>query len=94
MSHDEELEASTRAAIAKIEEAVSQGEMVIFKPSEAEALREVASWWLALKSTGKVGAVIYSALKWMVGFIVLLAAIRSGFFEWIATGLNQIGGSK
>ena len=55
MTNTTELEKRLLAALKKAEENEPDGEIVIFTKPQAEALVEVAKWWIALKGAHKVG---------------------------------------
>jgi hypothetical protein len=70
------------ALIAKIEN-LPPGEIIIFNRSEAEALREVATWWLRFRGAAQIGGVLGSAMKWAILFGVFLAALKSGLLDFV-----------
>lgn len=76
-------------AIAKVIKMIDDDKMVIFTPSEAAALKEMALLWSQIKATVSLGSSIGSIMKWIVVFIAAWAALKAGFFDWIKEGLGK-----
>ena len=70
-------------AFAKIQEMIEKDEIVIFTPSEAKALREVAVLWGHIKSVVVLGSAIGHGLKWLVMIIAIWLGFKSGVLDWI-----------
>lgn len=84
----EEQKTAADSAIAKLAE-LSPGEFVIFTASEAEALREVATWWLRAKGAFAIGGLIGSFAKWFLVCVAFFAAARAGLLDWIGIGVEK-----
>ena len=91
MTNTTELEKRLLAALKKAEENEPDGEIVIFTKPQAEALVEVAKWWIALKGAHKVGGLLGSAILWFGGVLVAWVAIKGGLLEWLS---NNLGGGS
>ena len=65
-----------------------ESQLVIFTEPQAQALTEVATWWIALRGAGKIGAAMGSALRWLALFIGAWIAFKAGLLEWITSNLG------
>lgn len=89
--HLKALEARILEALKRVEEQDPNGAVVIFPEAEANALLEVARWWIALRGAGKIGTALASAVKWLALMVGAWLAVKAGILEWI---LHNIGGAK
>lgn len=90
VANDQDREKRILEALEKFEQDEHGGEVVIFTEAQAQALIEVAKWWMALRGVSMVGGAIGSTIKWFAIIIGAWIAIKAGFLDWIA---NNIGGS-
>jgi len=56
---------------------------------EAEAIRQMARWWVRLEGAKAVGAVVAVFIKWVAIFTAALSAIRLGLVEWIVEAAQR-----
>lgn len=77
------------AGLAKLSKAVDDGDIVIFTPSEAEAMRELAKFWNQIKSVVELGGTIGGFMKWVVVLAGSYMAIKAGFFDWVREGIQR-----
>lgn len=85
---DDDLEKRLLEALQKVEDHEAGGQIIIFSESQAEALIEVAKWWIALRGAGKIGAAMGSAVKWLAVMIAAWVAFKAGLLEWISAGIG------
>lgn len=88
---DDALQERLLEALERAETEHPDGDIVIFTEAQAQALIEVAKWWIALRGVSMVGGVLGSAVKWFALIIGAWIAFRSGFTDWIAANIG--GGS-
>lgn len=88
---EDDIEDRLREILANFEGHEPGNKVVIFSETQAEALAEVAKWWIALRGAGKVGAAMGSAVKWLALMIAAWVAFKAGLLEWVSAG---IGGTK
>lgn len=88
---DDEMELQLRRAVDKLNERLKDDDVIIFDSHEAQALREVAGWWIALRGGSRVLAAISSVLKWALVFAAGVVAVRTDLVHWIQ---SVVGGSR
>lgn len=88
---ENDIEQRLKEALDRMESHEPGGDIIIFTASQAEALVEVAKWWIALRGAGKIGAAMGSALKWLALFVGTWVALKAGVLDWITSNL---GGGK
>jgi hypothetical protein len=85
---DADIEKTLREALERMQERAPESQLVIFTEPQAQALTEVATWWIALRGAGKIGAAMGSALRWLALFIGAWIAFKAGLLEWITSNLG------
>lgn len=88
---DGEIQDRLLEAFKKAEEDNPDGNLVTFTKPQAQALLEVAKWWIALRGVSLIGGALGSAVKWFVLIIGAWIALKAGVIGWIA---DNIGGTQ
>ena len=88
---DDALQERLLEALERAETEHPDGDIVIFTEAQAQALIEVAKWWIALRGVRMVGGAIGSGIRWFAFIIGAWIAFRSGLLDWIAANIG--GGS-
>lgn len=91
MSGDDDLQQRLLEAFEKAEQANPDGDLVVFTKPQAQALIEVAKWWVALRGANMIGGALGSAVKWFALILGSWIALKAGLLDWIA---GNIGGSQ
>lgn len=85
------LEKRLIEALERAESEHTDGDIVIFTEAQAQALIEVAKWWIALRGVSMIGGALGSSVKWFALIIGAWIAFRAGFLDWI---ISNIGGPR
>lgn len=85
---DDALEKRLLEALDRAENEPADGNIVVFTEAQAQALVEVAKWWIALRGVSMIGGALGSAVKWFAFIIGAWIAFRSGFIDWIAANIG------
>ena len=78
----QELE-DAQSALMKLRKQIDDGEMVVFDPAEAKALKEIASIFLKMKGAVWLAQILGASLKWTVGVGLAYAAFKLGLLDWL-----------
>lgn len=89
--NDSDLEARLLEALERMDKQEPNGEIIIFTAEQAEALTQVASWWVALRGAGKISAAFGSGLKWLALFMGAWIAVKAGVLDWV---ISNTGGQQ
>ena len=80
---------SARSALIKLKQQIDDGEMVVFDPEEAKALKEVATIFNRMKGAVWLAQILGASLKWTVGVGLAYAAFKIGLLDWVTKGESQ-----
>lgn len=81
----DELE-TARSALIKLKEQLDSGDMIVFEPEEAKALKEMATIFNRMKGAVWLAQVLGASLKWMVGFGLAYVAFKAGLLDFLSKG--------
>lgn len=81
----DELE-TARSALIKLKEQLDSGEMIVFEPDEAKALKEMATIFNRMKGAVWLARVLGASLKWMVGVGLAYIAFKAGLLDFLSKG--------
>lgn len=84
---NQDLERRLLDALAKLEE-YDEGASVSFTDAQAEALIEVAKWWVALQGISMFGGALGSGVKWLAFMVGIWIAFKAGFLEWLSQNMG------
>lgn len=80
-----ELE-SARSALIKLKEQIDSGDMVVFEPEEAKALKEMATIFNRMKGAVWLAQLLGASLKWIVGVGLAYVAFKAGLLDFLSKG--------
>lgn len=83
-----DLERQLVEVLEKMKDGDAQSDIVIFDKNQAEALKQVAEWWIAMRGLVKLGGVLGSSVKWFLVIIGGWVAIKAGFLDWVSLHLG------
>lgn len=86
---DKEGADNAGAVLAKLNQMIDDGQIIIFTPDEAKSLKEVATLWNQVKAAASLGVKVGSVLKWVVVIGASWAVVKAGLFDWIKAGVDQ-----
>ena len=79
----------TQSALIKLREQIDSGNMIVFEPEEAHALREWAIVLINMRGVFWAFRLLGSSAKYFLALGLAWLAFKAGFFSWIKEGIGK-----